>query len=110
MSDLTLDLKQLRLYGMAGAWADLAEQGSLASLESSRWLIEHLLQAEATDRAMRSVRHQMGAAKFPAHRDLAGFDFASSQVDKALIEQLADLSFTDVAHNAVFIGGPDPAT
>ena len=110
MSDLMLDLKQLRLYGMAGAWADLAEQGSLASLETSRWLIEHLLQAETADRAMRSVRHQMGAAKFPAHRDLAGFDFASSQVDKALIEQLADLSFTEVAHNAVFIGGPDPAT
>ena len=86
MRDVLVELKQLRLYGMAGAWADLAEQGSLASLETSRWLIEHLLQAEATDRAMRSVRHQMGAAKFPAHRDLAGFDFASSQVDKSLVE------------------------
>jgi DNA replication protein DnaC len=106
MSDLTLDLKQLRLYGMAGAWADLAEQGSLASLETSRWLIEHLLQAETADRAMRSVRHQMGAAKFPVHRDFAGFDFASSQVDKSLVEQLAEMSFTDAAHNAVFIGGP----
>ena len=106
MRDVTLDLKQLRLYGMAGAWADLAEQGSLASLETSRWLIEHLLQAETTDRAMRSVRHQMGAAKFPVHRDLAGFDFAASQVDKSLVEQLGDLSFTDAAHNAAFIGGP----
>ena len=106
MRDVTVKLKQLRLHGMAGAWIDLVEQGTLASLESSRWLIEHLLQAETTDRAMRSVRHQMGAAKFSAHRDLAGFDFAASQVDKSLVEQLADLSFTDAAHNAVFIGGP----
>ena len=27
-------------------------------------------------------------------------------MDRALIEQLADLSFTESAHNAVFIGGP----
>ena len=105
MRDVLTELKQLRLHGMAEAWTDLAEQATLASLESSRWLIEHLLQAETTDRAMRSVNHQMGAAKFPAHRDLAGFDFESAKVDKALIDQLADLAFTDAAHNAVFIGG-----
>jgi DNA replication protein DnaC len=105
MRDVMTELKQLRLHGMADAWADLTEQATLASLESSRWLVEHLLQAETTDRAMRSVNHQMGAAKFPAHRDLAGFDFESAKVDKALIDQLADLAFTDAAHNAVFIGG-----
>ncbi len=47
-------------------------------METSRWLLEHLLQAEFTDRPMRSVSHQMHTAKFPAHRDLAGFDFAVS--------------------------------
>jgi hypothetical protein len=55
---------------------------------------------------MRSVSYQMSAARFPAHRDLAGFDFDASKVDRALIDQLADLSFTEAAHNAVFIGGP----
>ena len=57
---------------------------------ASRWLLEHLLQAETTDRAMRSVSHQMHAAKFPVHRDLAGFDFEVSPVDRKLIQQLAD--------------------
>ena len=76
------------------------------STESSRWLIEHLLQAETTDRAMRSVSHQMHAAKFPMHRDLAGFDFAVSPVDQHLVKQLATLTFTDTAQNAVLIGGP----
>ena len=55
---------------------------------------------------MRSVSYQMHAAKFPVHRDLAGFDFDSAKVDRALVEQLAELAFTESAHNAVFIGGP----
>ena len=105
MNDVTTELKGLRLHGMASAWTDLMAQGA-TSTESSRWLIEHLLQAETTDRAMRSVSHQMNAAKFPVHRDLAGFDFGSSKVDQHLVKQLATLSFTDAAQNAVFIGGP----
>ncbi len=78
---------------MAAAWLDLVEQGSHSGLDSSRWLIEHLLQAEATDRAMRSVSHQMHAAKFPVHRDLAGFDFEASPVDRKLVLRLAESDF-----------------
>ena len=99
------ELKELRLHGMVGAWTDLMAQGESA-LASSKWLIEHLLQAEHTDRAMRSVSHQMKAARFPIHRDLARFDFASAKVDQSLVKQLATLAFTDTAQNAVLIGGP----
>ena len=105
MRDVTTELKDLRLHGMASAWSDLMTQGT-SSTQSSTWLVEHLLQAENTDRAMRSVSHQMNAAKFPVHRDLAGFDFASSKADQSLVKTLATLSFTDTAQNAVFIGGP----
>jgi DNA replication protein DnaC len=109
MRDVTTELKELRLHGMASAWTDLVTQDT-TSTESSKWLIEHLLQAETTDRAMRSVSHQMNAAKFPVHRDLAGFDFDVSKVDQHLVKQLATLSFTDTAQNAVFIGGPGYVT
>ncbi len=104
--DVLVELKSLRLHGMAGAWADLVEQGGSSGVESSRWLLEHLLQAEATDRAMRSVSHQMHVARFPVHRDLAGFDFEVSPVDRKLVATLATTAFTDDAHNAVFVGGP----
>jgi DNA replication protein DnaC len=107
--DVVAQLKRLRLYGMAGAWADLTEQAGQpagTAQQEGRWLVEHLLRAEVTDRAMRSVNYQMGAARFPAHRDLTGFDFESSKVERRLIDQLAEMAFTEVAHNAVFIGGP----
>lgn len=104
--DIQAELKGLRLSGMAMAWADLVEQGGSAELQASRWLIEHLLQAEAVNRHMRSIAHQTKAARFPVHRDLAGFNFEASQVDRALVHKLADLSFTQDAQNVVLIGGP----
>lgn len=48
----------------------------------------------------------MHAAKFPMHRDLTGFDFDTSPVDRKLIMMLATSAFTEDAHNAVLVGGP----
>lgn len=107
--DVITELKELRLRGMVSAWEDLTAQGDTA-IASSKWLIEHLLQAEQTYRAMASVSHQMKAAKLPLHRDLAGFDFASSKVDEDLVGRLATLEFSDTAQNVVLIGGPDHVT
>ena len=106
MREIGAELKAMKLYGMASAWAELSTQGQGAGIESSRWLIEHLLDAEGADRAMRSVRYQMGSARFPLHRDLAGFDFEHSAVERRRITELSDLSFTDEAHNVVLVGGP----
>lgn len=105
MRDLVMELKALRLYGMSGAWSELAAKDE-PDLPIARQWLEQLLEAERTDRAMRSIRYQMHAARFPVHRDLAGFDFAQSPVDRKLIQELAELGFTDEAHNVVFIGGP----
>ena len=109
MRDITTELKDLRLHGMAGAGADLTSQEGMpcdVGVQTSRWLIEHLLQAEHAQRAVASVRHQMKAARFPLHRDLAGFDFEASRVDQKLVKQLSTLEFTGTAQNAVLIGGP----
>ncbi len=107
--DVTTELKELRLHGMVQAWDELTTHEGKPDdvrIQTSRWLIEHLLQAEHTDRAMRSVSHQLKAARFPIHRDLARFDFAASAVDESLVKTLATMDFTDTAQNVVFIGGP----
>ncbi len=105
MRDVAAQLKALRLYGMAGAWDELVAQGNSAGLQSARWLIEHLLDTEHADRAIRSISYQLHTAKFPVHRDLAGFEFEQSKVDRGLITELSELSFAEAAHNVVFIGG-----
>ncbi len=105
MRDVAAELRNLRLHGMAGAWEEVVAQGDSAGLQTSRWLIEHLLQAEHTDRHVRSISYQLHSAKFPVHRDLAGFDFGQSKIDRSLIMELATLAFTEEAHNVVFVGG-----
>jgi len=109
MQDIGAQLKNLRLSGMAAAWDALLQQEGSAHHTGGQtwhWLIGHLLQAEHAQRALASVRHQMKLAKFPLHRDLAGFDFEGTKVDKKLVQQLSSLEFTDTAQNVVLIGGP----
>src|SRR5690606_24605846 len=69
---------------MATCVAEGLEQGHSA-LTSSTALLTQLVQAEATDRATRSIRYQMHVARFPIHRDLAGFDFEQAKVDRRQI-------------------------
>jgi transposase InsO family protein len=53
MREVVAELKQLKLHGMAGAWSDLADNGSETMLESARWLMEHLLDTRGTIDAWR---------------------------------------------------------
>ena len=105
MTEVIADLKMLKLRGMAQAYGELLEQGGTAAMQTLHWLIEHLLQAEHTYHALRTIAYQMRTARFPIHRDLASFDFAGAKVDEAIINLLATLAFTDTAHNVVLVGG-----
>ena len=97
MADLVADLKRLRLYGMAACVAEGLEQGHPA-LASSTALLTQLVHAEATDRATRSIRYQMHVARFPIHRDLAGFDFEHAKVDRRQITSFATTAFNISQH------------
>ena len=98
-------LKSLKLYGMAHALGDLAEQDSPA-YQASTAILAHLLKAELAEREVRSVAYQLKSAKFPAYRDLSGFDFQQSVANEALIRQLCQGAFMDTAQNVVLVGGP----
>jgi len=69
-------------------------------------VLDDLLKAEVAEREVRSINYQMKVARFPAYRDLAGFSFADSIVDVALVKSLHGCEFIGDAHNVVFIGGP----
>ncbi len=102
---VVLSLKSLKLFGMAGAVAELAAQGAPA-YQQSTGLLDQLIRAEVADREVRSINYQMKIARFPAHRDLTGFAFKDSAVNEALVRTLHRCTFLDEAENIVLIGGP----
>ena len=97
--------KSLKLFGMAQAVDDLAQQNSPA-WTGAESVLDVLLKAEVAEREVRSINYQMKAARFSTHRDLAGFDFKESTVNEALMRSLHRGDFIDDAHNVVLIGGP----
>jgi DNA replication protein DnaC len=98
-------LKGLKLHGMAHAIDELAKQGSPA-YKGAESILDSLLKAEVAEREVRSVNYQVKVARFPAYRDLSGFDFSQSVVNEALIRGLHRGLFMDNAENIVLIGGP----
>ena len=91
MFNIVTELKRLKLNGMASSYAERLDQGRHTGTDAYDELIQHLIEAEITDRAVRSIGYQMSSARFPIHRCMADFDFSQAKVDKALIDQLATL-------------------
>ncbi len=102
---IVIMLRSLKMFGMAHAVNDLMEQGSPA-FETTVPILSQLLKAETAEREVRSVAYQIKSARFPAYKDLAGFDFAASEINEALVRQLHRGEFINDAHNIVLIGGP----
>lgn len=98
-------LRGLKMYGMAHAVSDLIEQGAPA-FDTAVPILSQLLKAEMAEREVRSISYQIKAARFPAYKDLAGFDFTASEVNEALVRQLHRGDFMGNADNIVLIGGP----
>ncbi len=103
--DTVAKLKSLKLHGMAQSWPELVAQARHTGFEPEQFMTQLLL-AESAEREVRSIAYQTTIARFPAHRDLAGFDFTQARVDEALIRKLYALQFLEAAHNVVLIGGP----
>jgi len=102
---IVIMLRSLKMQGMAQAVSELTEQGSPA-FEAAMPILSQLLTAETAEREVRSTAYQLKTARFPAYRDLNGFDFASSEVNEALVRQLYRCEFLENAHNVVLVGGP----
>ena len=105
MHDLMDAFKALGLHGMASAWPEVLGTARMKSLDHEA-VLHQLIKAETAQREVRSMAYQMRVARFPSHRDLAGFDFAHTPIDEALVRQLHTLGFVDSAHNVVLVGGP----
>jgi len=102
--ELIDQLKALKLYGMAGAFDETVTQGIRRQLTAQE-ILGHLCQAEAAERRARSIRYQMGSARFPVSKDLDSFRFTDSPVNEPLIRDVYGGGFLRQARNLIFIGG-----
>lgn len=102
--DRIAPLKARHLYGMAAAWAEHQAEASWrpASPEAR---LDRLIEAEQADRKARSLRYQLKTARFPVHRDLAGFVWAETPLQRAQVEPLASAGFMAQAMNLILVGG-----
>lgn len=69
-------------------------------------MLSQLLKAEMAEREVRSIAYHTKVARLPAYKDLAGFDFASSDINEATVRQLHRGEFIEDAENVVLIDGP----
>jgi DNA replication protein DnaC len=90
---------------LAQAVTDLIEQGAPA-FEAAIPILSQLLKAELAEREVRSIAYHMKAARFPAYKDLSGFDFAAREINEATVRTLHRCEFMDGAQSVVLIGGP----
>lgn len=97
-------LKALKLYGMVSAFDETVSRG----VKQQQTMVElpgQLCLAEAAERKVRSIRYQLGIARFPVAKDLDSFQFSESPVNEPLIRDLYTGHFLEQARNLIFIGG-----
>ena len=100
---IVIMLRSLKMYGMAQAVEDLIEQGAPA-FEAAIPILSQLLKAELAEREVRSIAYHMKAARFPAYKDLSGFDFAASEINEATVRTLHRCEFLEGDLNFVVFG------
>lgn len=90
MNALIEQLAALRLHGMAGCAQDLLAARTPPNLITA---LKQLIEAEVTERRVRSIHYQMRIARFPHHKAFATFDYGLSAVKQADIQQLCTGQF-----------------
>jgi DNA replication protein DnaC len=97
-------MEKLKLRGMHSVYDEVLSNGRKKRSTPDKMILE-LLQAEAAERRMRSIRYRMGQARFPVLKDLDQFNFSESCVDEAQIRSLYQGDFLEDHTNLIFVGG-----
>ncbi len=96
MSELRERARALGLHGLVERWDEVA---------GTAW-IEEVVSGEEQARRARSHERRRAAARLPAFKPLADFDWTwPRDISRAHVEALLGLGFVDRADNAVLVGG-----
>lgn len=97
-------LGALKLHGMISTFDETVTRG-VKQQQPMVEILGCLCRAEAAERKVRSIRYQLGIARFPVAKDLNRFQFAESSVNEPLVRDLYNGHFLEQARNLIFIGG-----
>ena len=103
-NDILQTMETLKLRGMQAVYDEVLSNGRKRRATAEKILLE-LLQAEAAERHLRSIRYRMGQARFPVMKALDTFNFAESEVDEQQIRSLYQGGFLETHSNLIFVGG-----
>lgn len=97
-------LQGLKLFGMAALCDELLAHRERPLPPPEQWL-KRMIEAEESERQCRSIRYQMGIAKFPLARDLDSFETADTPVSPVQLSALDRDDFLEQKRNLLLIGG-----
>jgi DNA replication protein DnaC len=97
-------MEGLKLRGMHSVYDEVIAAGRKQRSIPEK-LILQLLQAEAAERRLRSIRYRLSQARFPVMKDLDSFQFAEAEVDEQQIRSLYEGDFLQQHANLIFVGG-----
>lgn len=103
-NDVLEIMATLKLRGMTAVYDEVLSNGRKRRSTTEKILFE-LLEAEAAERHLRSIRYRMGQARFPAMKDLDTFSFGEAPVDEKQIRSLYEGDFLENHTSLIFVGG-----
>jgi DNA replication protein DnaC len=103
-NDILQTMEALKLRGMYAVYDEVLTSGRKRRSTTEKILLE-LLEAEAAERHLRSIRYRMGQARFPVMKGLDTFNFTEAEVDEQQIRSLSQGDFLENHSNLIFVGG-----
>lgn len=103
-ADLTVMLREMKLYGMADYCQNHLEE-AVRNSTSVVDFMDQLCQTEAAERRSRSINYQMRTARFPVNKGIDSFIFDDTPINEPLVRMLHQGDFLKQARNIIFVGG-----
>ncbi|MDX8414474.1 MAG: IS21-like element helper ATPase IstB [Mariprofundales bacterium] len=103
-TEIVASLTELKLFGMASSYQPVAEDAIQQRYTFAQFL-SALCVIEKEDRKARSIRYQMGIARFPVSKGIDTFIFADTPINEQLVRTLYQGDFLKEGRNIVLVGG-----
>lgn len=97
-------MAELKLFGMKAAYDEIVAAALKRNHDPQR-VVAARLAAEIAEKQARSIRYQMGVARFPLAKGIDEFVFDGTPINENLVRDLAGGGFVTQQRNVVLIGG-----